>query len=542
MNLKILIAEQNEQFGEALQRVLEEKGCEVKRCTSMEEFGKQIGRYPANYLVLSDQFAKKLPLAQQWFKQYPTIIYHPEAKEPDDLGFYRSGVRRVISTTHSTPEHISHAIRMLDYCRRNIREARRHHLTLGNMKALSLSELLTNALEEQKSLVVKIFHKDWDAFFRIYQGHLVDCQTTYLKNEEAILKTIQFGDGAFIIKGLEKPIQTANIRASTLAILAEKEYEQQLYHNFLKEFQLLSSNPKIYVDHQKIGENIGDDATELLQIIDHYENLKDIFRLSRFSFLETLYILKRLAKQKIIVFEPLKEPETTPQVQTEKTPSDQPIPNHLTPGKPSINLNQQKIAEDNGSTPSPSPKAAAKTTPKAPASKVEHGVLVILANDARKKFIESIAALYNSSIKSNPFIDMTQLMLTPKLKLTVLGMAVKDGVLTALEKIPHKLLGGVLLLDAQKENEWEYGNYVFTQITKLYPNPYVIALTNLNASSVERVQHFQKTVVLPQGATFRTLQIDHSEDVQALLDYFKNLLNTTPADQATVSDKENDNV
>jgi DNA-binding NarL/FixJ family response regulator len=538
MNLKILIADQNHQFGEGLQRVLEDKGCEVKRCTTTEEFGKQIGRYPANYLVLSDQFAKKLPLAQQWFKQYPTIIYHPDTNEQDDLGFYRNGVRRVISASHSTPEHIAHTIRMLDYCRRNIREARRHHLTLGNMKALSLSELLTNALEEQKSLVVKIFHKDWDAFFRVYKGHLVDCQTTYLKDEEAILKTIQFGEGSFIIKGLDKPIQTAKIQASTLAILAEKEYEQQLYHKFLEDFQQLSTNPKVYVDHHKIGENIGDDAAELLQIIDHYETLKEIFRLSRFSFLETLYILKRLAKQRIITFEPPKEPETTPPVQTEKTASDQTIPEKLTPGKPSINLKQPKIAEDNGHSIASTPKA----TEKAPASKVEHGVVVVLANDARKRFIENIAALYNSSVKSNPFIDMTQLMLTPNLKLTILGMAVKDGVLTALEKIPHKLLGGVLLLDAQKENDWEYGNYIFTQITKLYPNPYVIALTNLNASSVEQVQHFQRTVVLPQGATFRTLQIDHSEDVQALLDYFENLLDTAPSDQATISDKENDNV
>jgi hypothetical protein len=541
MKLNILIGEQNNHFGEKLQRVLEEKGCEVKLCATLEDFGKNIGRYPADYLVLSNQFTNKLPLAQQWFKQYPTVIYRPEHNEEEDLGFYRNGVRRVICTSHSTPEHIAHAVRMLDHCRRNIREARRNHLTLGSMKALSLSELLTNAMTEKKGLVVKIYHNDWDAFFRVYQGHLIDSQTTFLKNEEAILKTLQFGDGSFIIKGLDKPIPTANIQSSTLAILAEKEYEQQLYLNFLKEFQQPNTNPKVYVDHHQLSDNIGDDVAELLQLIDYYGYLRDIFRLSRFSFLETLNILKRIAKQKVITFEPLQDLEKSEKIHTD-TSSPEPLPDRLIPGNPAANLTQTKTAEDNGKTDSSSSKEPLKTSQKTPAFDIEHGVLVVLANDARKSFIQNIAALYNSNIKSNPYIDMTQLMLTPKLKLTILGMAIKDGVLTALEKIPHKLLGGILLLDAQKENEWEYGNYVFTQITKLYHNPYMIALTNLNSSSVKQVQHFQKTVVLPQGATFRTLQIDHSDDLKALLDYFQNILSTTPPSQTTVSNEENDNV
>ncbi|MCB0287810.1 MAG: hypothetical protein KDE57_14220, partial [Calditrichaeota bacterium] len=156
--------------------------------------------------------------------------------------------------------------------------------------------------------------------------------------------------------------------------------------------------------------------------------------------------------------------------------------------------------------------------------------LLVLANEGRSKFINTIANLYNAPVKSSSEIDVTQIKLSDTTRFAGLGVSIQEAFIPTLEKVANQLIGGILLLDAQKPSEWEYGNYIFSQIANLYKRPYIVALTNLKPDSIKAIEALQKTLVLPAGATFRTLQTHSQEDVQAVLNYFAERAGMDPDD------------
>ncbi len=558
MNHKIIIAEELFQIAEQIEDKLKEADYRTSICSTIGELTAALENHSVDLLIASADFLNSNPQQLHLLKQQPSIVYAPDLDINEHPKYYKAGARRVISAFSELPEQVAVTAKMLLYSRHHLREIRRTNLTHGDMKALSLTELLQNAMLEEKNLVVKIHHANWDARIRITNGHVTDAQTSNLTGENALLKALQYAEGSFIIRGFKEANIEPEMGASTLALLAEKHYEQQVFHDFLNAVGQSSSNPVVRVEHNSSVLSLSRAQLKLLDLVEIHGNLKDVLRYSQQPFLATLRMLQEYAQKRIITFGEITEPAIQRTVDSpvtsakEKTPVKTEIPKKVekvTPAKPKPAIK----APDKEPVAPPEPQA--KQQQKAPAEKVQEngvhekasvppkksvidvsqtelppGTLLVLANEGRSKFINTIANLYNAPVKSSSEIDVTQIKLSDTTRFAGLGVSVQEAFIPTLEKVANQLIGGILLLDAQKPSEWEYGNYIFSQIANLYKRPYIVALTNLKPDSIKAIEALQKTLVLPAGATFRTLQTHSQEDVQAVLNYFAERAGMDPDD------------
>ena len=147
------------------------------------------------------------------------------------------------------------------------------------------------------------------------------------------------------------------------------------------------------------------------------------------------------------------------------------------------------------------------------------GKLLILGSNTCGKtdFIRQFNQGSVSSVRSNQELDFTTIELAEDLSLQVFGIALEERLSQIIEKLSEDLVGYIFLIDAKRESELEYTNYVINNLISVHQVPWTIAVTNLDKSVKSVPPKIKSSFDLPKGKTLLLCNVTNKEDVRNVI-------------------------
>lgn len=418
---------------------------------------------------------KKLP---ESLSKAPFLIFAEEMDPDTRLEWYQRGAARVVSGGEGLPARVIAFAGMVLHRKNTVRRTRQTAVTYGMLQAFSLPEVLQNAMQEKKNLILKIRYQDRDVKIRTFLGHIVDAVTARLTQEDAVLKAMTFPGGSSIIRGYQKLEERAALPASTLAILSEARFLQQRARKFLESFAGGAANPEFRVAAPQRAAGLPEDRQQVLELLQPYPAFQDILLNSPLPVLKTVSALADLAARGVIAHK-----GEAAAVETFQLQDIEYIRNTLlSEGARSGNL-----------------------------------IILGMPESGRTELVRTLAGFQKGAIKSLHSLDFVRIPLQGNFTLTVFGVSTDQNLLAVLEKVSPGMIAGILLVDYRQKDQYEFLNYLFSRIIHLYPVPFVVGLTNVKGDAVKAVKEVRKNFNLPKTIDVVPVHPDSFAEARKLL-------------------------
>jgi signal recognition particle receptor subunit beta len=147
------------------------------------------------------------------------------------------------------------------------------------------------------------------------------------------------------------------------------------------------------------------------------------------------------------------------------------------------------------------------------------GKLLILGSSTCGKtdFIRQFNQGSVSGVRSNQELDFTTIELAEDLSLQVFGIALEERLSQIIEKLSQDLVGYIFLIDAKRDSEFEYTNYVINNLISVHKVPWTIAVTNLEESTKSIPPKIKSSFDLPKGKSLFSCNVSNKEDVRKVI-------------------------
>jgi hypothetical protein len=295
---------------------------------------------------------------------------------------------------------------------------------------------------------------------------------------------MQFPSGAFVIRGYHKLDEYSPMSSSTLAILAEAKFEQNEIRRFLEAFGGGGSNPAFQAAQIKKHNGLPADKSEILELVDTHRTLYDILLNSHLPVLKTVRALSSLAIRGFITL--TGEGET---LETFQPRDIEYIGNELfSEGANSGNL-----------------------------------ITVGMPGSGRSELVRTLAGIEKGSIKSVRSVDFVRINLQADLNLTTFGISVDKNLLSILERISQSIIACIFLVDYEQKSQFEFLNYLYNRIVKIYPVPFVVGVTNMKGDLKKGLGEVRKKFTLPDWIEFLPVNVESFGDVRNLIYNLRNI-------------------
>jgi signal recognition particle receptor subunit beta len=86
-------------------------------------------------------------------------------------------------------------------------------------------------------------------------------------------------------------------------------------------------------------------------------------------------------------------------------------------------------------------------------------------------------------------------------------------------------VGYIFLIDARREAELEYTNYVISNLISVHEVPWTIAVTNIDKSGKKVPPKIKSVLDLPKGRTLLTCDVTNKDDVREVVMSIKSIKN-----------------
>jgi len=152
------------------------------------------------------------------------------------------------------------------------------------------------------------------------------------------------------------------------------------------------------------------------------------------------------------------------------------------------------------------------------AEEISTGKLLVLSTDLVSKtdFINIFNQGGKIPVRTNKELDYTRIDLDDYFSLNVFGISVDQKLKDTTEKISEGLLGYIVLIDAQKPEEFEYAQYIINYLSDLYSVPWTVAITNLTGDN-QLFEKVEKSAKLPAGRSIIPCDLNQKDDVKNVL-------------------------
>ncbi len=480
MSYLIYIGDPSLPSAQLLEDLLKDAGFYTRTFTGLSELLDRSGKTLPDVQVLHPGLLLEGRLPRNIFYRVPTLVYG-ENFNPDQLEtLYRFGVKRVISGGDDEDVMISvvATTKMMLYRQNELRRVQREYLTHGSLETFSLQEVLQNALLEKKNLKIKIKNGKEDAKLRTYQGHLISAFRGNLTGEEAVLKTLQMPEGAFVIRAYQKNEEFSPISASTLALLAEAQHSATLINRFCE--KIGTEDPELKLVSSKKGLRVSRPEARLLQAVRNHKTLRDVLAHSPMSIRKSLKTLGKFHLSGILHFG------------GEKKQIAQPVRRFKAE---EIAYIREKLMPTNG----------------------KQGTLAVLGlpSSGRNELVRTLAGNQQSAVKTMQSLDFTRISLGKNLSMVVLGASIEESFLTVLDKLSNSLIGCILLLDNRQPDKFEFIDYLFKRLVQIYPIPYVVGLTHTQNEEKD-VASLRQRFNVPSGIDAFAVKPDDFDSIMEL--------------------------
>ena len=414
------------------------------------------------------------------------------------LAFYKLGAYRILGENYDI-EDIYFLSENLLSSKKPVTEEKESRFS-GRLQDFNLAGLINNFGKEKRSGVLRIQTAASSGKIYFNNGHIYHASAGYLKDDEAVLYMLTWNQGRFIMSPLPRKKVNNRVRLSNVGILLQGETIKEEYSHLVKDLGGMSKEMKVINQGDLIQRDNQPDYKNFIEKLSNFRQINDIIESSPFSMIETLNQLVALKKSKNLKIR--EADDVFNELETEQPQDSSGLVERLL-SSDDVDLFQKNLNSKD----------------------LTSGKLLILGSITCGKtdFIRQFNQGSVSAVRSNQELDFTTIELAENLALQVFGIALEERLSQIIEKLSEDLVGYIFLIDAKRESELEYTNYVINNLISAHDVPWTIAVTNLDKSAKSIPSKIKSRFDLPKGKALLICDVTNKEDVRKVVLSIKNV-------------------
>jgi signal recognition particle receptor subunit beta len=416
------------------------------------------------------------------------------------LAFYKLGAYRILGVNYDIEDIYFFNQNLLSSKKPDFKE--KESRFSGRLQDFNLSGLINSFGKDKRSGVLRIQTpvSSGKIYFNI--GHIYHASAGYLKDDDAVLYMLTWNQGRFIMSPLPRKKVNNRVRVSNVALLLQGESFREDSSKLVKELGGFSKEMLVINQGDLLQRDKDPNFRNFIEKLSDYRQINDIIENSPYPMLETLNQLVALKKSENLKIREAND--SFSELQSEQTQENSGLIEHLLSGD-DVNLLRKNLK----------------------AEELTSGKLLILGSNTCGKtdFIRQFNQGSVSGVRSNQELDFTAMELAENFSLQVFGIALEERLSQIIEKLSEGLVGYIFLIDAKREAELEYTNYVISNLISIHEVPWTIAVTNIDNSEKKVPPKIRSGFDLPKGRTLLTCDVTNKDDVRKVVMSIKSVKN-----------------
>ncbi len=398
-------------------------------------------------------------------------VYHVPDKANRRLAFYDLGALRVYDDALSLTEVYFSLKCFLSSMSSG--QNQRDYYSAGKLEDVPLATLIKIFGKENRTGVLKIITRFNSGKIYFIDGDMDDAQVGFHQADKAILHMLFWKTGSFTFNATEADTPSNEVRLSNVGILLLAERLRREYIVNLEEI-----GPSSCVIRAR---NVGDLLTsennlheDFVRYLERPHTLEEIIENAFYTSFETAVILVRLKRQNFLH---LSEPN---KLSLNELPEQVEQVEQGAPDVEKIKLTMDEMAD-------------LRTTLQL--ENLESGKIIVLGSQdsGKAQFVQTISNS-KQAVKNEQGLDLGHLLIHPNIDIFILGLMISEKAIETVQKLSEGVSGYIFLINDQKEDLFEYTNYLVNHLTGRNDVPWTIAITNMDdvdrIEDVKRAFHF----------------------------------------------------
>lgn len=416
-------------------------------------------------------------------------VYHVPDKANRRLAFYDLGAFRVYDDSLSLTEVYFSLKRYLGSMSSG--QNRRDYYSAGKLEDVPLATLIKIFGKENRTGVLKIITRFNSGKIYFIDGSMDDAQVGFHQADKAVLHMLFWKTGTFTFNATEADTPSNEVRLSNVGILLLAERLRREYIVNLEEI-----GPSSCVIRAR---NVGDLLTsennlheDFVRYLERPHTLEEIIENAFYTSFETAAFLVRLKRQNFLH---LSEPNKL---------SLNELPEQVEQGAPDVEKIKFTMDE------------MADLRTRLQLENLESGKIIVLGSQdsGKAQFVQTISNS-KQAVKNEQGLDLGHLLIHPNIDIFILGLMISEKAIETVQKLSEGVSGYIFLINDQKEDLFEYTNYLVNHLTGRNDVPWTIAITNMD--DVDRIEDVKRAFHFTFPAEWIQCDTTDSDSIKAVL-------------------------
>jgi signal recognition particle receptor subunit beta len=494
---KVLILGSDEKRANLLVSLFKEKNIEVLDSNNLPDADSIISSSELDLILIEYQSivnAEREKLIELFRDARRTkfVIFDVPRDAVRRMAFYKLGAYRILGINYDVEDIYFFSENLLS-SEKPAAEEKESRFT-GRLQDFGLSGLINNFGKEKRSGVLRIQTPISSGKIYFNNGHIYHASVGYLKDDDAVLYMLTWNQGRFIMSPLPRKKVKNRVKLSNVGLMLQGESFREDYFGLVNELGGLSKEMHVVNQGDLLQKDNNPDYKNFIEKLSDYRQINDVLENSPFGIMYTLNQLIALKQSKNLKIR--ETDDVFNELQDEQTQETSGLVERL------LSTDDVNLLRKNLNT-----------------KDLTSGKLLILGSSTCGKtdFIRQFNQGSVSGVRSNQELDFTTIELAEDFSLQVFGIALEERLSQIIEKLSEDLVGYIFLIDAKRDSELEFTNYVINNLISVYQVPWAIAVTNLGKSAKSVPSKVKSKFELPKGRTIEICDVTNKEDVRKVV-------------------------
>lgn len=420
------------------------------------------------------------------------VVYDVPEDATRRLAFYRLGAYRILDNKYTVEDIFYFSKNTLTGLEAEA-ELKESHIS-GSLDDFNLPGLINIFGREKRSGVLRIQTPISSGKIYFNKGNIYHAVAGNRKEDDAVFYMLTWNKGWFSMRALSLNGVKNKVSLSNIGLLLRG---QQVCNEFFKKINDLGgvfNHIRVINKGDLLQKSNDPDYKDFIEKLSEFRKIHDIIEFSPYPLLETVDQLLSMNKSKNL--EVREAVELIEDLYVEKA-------------REGIGLAELLLSSDQ----------AKQLRKNLNAQELISGKLLILGTNTCGKtdFIRQFNQGSLSGVRSNQDLDFTKIELEKDFHLQVFGIAIDKRLTEIIEKLSEGLLGYIFLIDAEKQEELEYANYILNHLISAYSVPWTLAITNIDKKNSKLLKQIRSAIMLPGKRNIDTCDVTDKEDVRRVI-------------------------
>ena len=408
------------------------------------------------------------------------------------IAFYKLGAYKVLDESFGSDEIVEYVNNL--YYQQNNNGKHEETRFSGSLTDLSLPDLINSFGRDKVSGVLRVYTPYCSGKIIFHQGSIDDAVSGYHYGEEAVLFMLTWSDGFFAMRKCPIKSPKHKVQLSNIGLLLHGESVRNSYKDIVRKIGHTAVSIKLINRGDVLPHLKNDYYKTVTDKLANFTILQEVLAYSQINFIELAnWLLDLKIKNNLEIRDDSGiDVDSLPELESE---SKSGLVEHLLGAKEVEYLREILHAEE-----------------------FSMGKMLILATDVMDKtnFIHIFNQGDRSPIRTNKELDYTRIDLDDYFSLNIFGVSLDQKLKDSIQKVSQGLLGYIILINAQKPENFEYANYIISFLNESYSVPWTIAITN-TADDDALFSKVETKIRIPETRDLIPCDVSQKDDIKNVI-------------------------